>query len=189
MKYSIEISGSGGCYGIGGISNEQFLFWKDPKNNKQLSAALKHELKNTDGIPQSVRFADTYTSYTNVGQCYGTELDYTNIRITGENGFVVFNDDYFAFKDMYESEYEYKEISLPEDGDESSHFLFWARNESDTFFTATFETDFFEPEYLSFIETDIYGETVLLTGIAYENTELKLTVANPVIEEEEFILL
>ena len=40
MKYQIEVWGSGGNFGIGTISQEQYDFWTDDDNNEFLSAEL-----------------------------------------------------------------------------------------------------------------------------------------------------
>jgi len=191
MRYQIKVSGSGGSYGIGSLNKEQYDFWHTPENNLFLPDAARLKLEERTDInllvPNKARFQDHYSTLNDIGTSHGPLVEFALLTIIDEAGREVFHGEYEVFKDRYESESEYQEISLPEN--ENSKFLFWINSANGNFFTATIETDDFEPEFLSFIETDIYGEALLLTAIHYENEELKLIEGDIKSFNEEFILL
>ena len=187
MKYQIKVWGSGGQYGIGLISKEQYDFWIDSENHEYLADEARQQLDDQLNVPEEARFEDHYSEYVDVGVCSGPDRDFSMLSVTDENGNEIYNGEYLEFKDTHESDSEYLEINLSDR--EGGHYLFWIHSEEGTFFTATIEADSFDPERLSFKETDIYGEAVLLTNILYANEELDLESGNPNSFEEEFILL
>jgi hypothetical protein len=191
MRYQISISGSGGKYGIGTISKEQFNFWNKPENNAYLANEARLQLENRIDIkltiPSEAKFEDHYSSFNDVGETFGPEKEFAILTVTNDLGKEVFHGEYEDFKDRYESECEHLEINVSEEDGE--HFLFWINSQKGNFYTATIETDRFEPEFLSFQETDIYGEAVLITAIHYENKPLELELGDLNSFSEEFILL
>jgi hypothetical protein len=187
MKYQIKVWGSGGRYGIGSISQEQYDFWIDSDNHEYLADEARQQLDDEIDVPEEARFEDHYSEYVDVGVCSGPDRDFAMLSVTDEDGNEIYKGEYGEFKDIYESDSEYLEINLSDR--EGGQFLFWINAERGTFYTATIETDTFNPEQLSFKETDIYGEAVLLTNILYANEELELESGNPNSMEEQFILL
>jgi len=191
MRYEIKVRGSGGKYGIGSITKDQYNFWNSPKNKEYLANEVRLQLEDSVvvelKVPSEARLEDHYSAFNDVGETAGPEREYAILTVTDEYGNEVFHGEYEEFKDRYESESEYLEITLPED--EGKFFLFWINSENGNFYTASIETDRFDPEFLSFEETDIYGEAVLLTAILYENKTLELKYGDLNSYDEEFILL
>ena len=92
MKYKITISGNGGAFGCGEITEEQYDYWTDPKNEEYLSDALQQTLDEDEmEIPVEARFEDHYDSYDDIGSTYGLFEDATNIRIETESGEVLYD--------------------------------------------------------------------------------------------------
>ena len=165
MRYQITVRGSGGKYGIGTISKDQFNFWNTPENNAYLADEARLQLEDRIdvklNVPSEAKFDDHYSSINDVGETFGPEKEFAILTVTNELGKEVFHGEYEEFKDRYESESERLRITPPDE--ENGYFLFWINSENGNFYTATIEAEIFEPEFLSFQETDIFGEAVLLT--------------------------
>ncbi len=187
MKYEIKVWGSGGRYGIGSITKEQYDFWIDSENREYLADEARQQLDDELEVPDEARFEDHYSAFDDIGVCVGPDCELAMISIIDEKGFVIYEGKYQDFKDRYESNSKLSEITLPDK--EDGHFLFWIISEEGDFYITTVETDIFKPEYLSFEETDIYGEAVLITDILYDKNELELEAGYIKSNDEEFILL
>ena len=187
MKYQIKIWGSGGRYGIGSITKEQYDFWIDSENSEYLADEARQQPDDELEVPDEARFEDHYSAFDDVGVCAGPDCELAMISIEDEKGNLIYEGEYQDFKDRYESDSELDEINLPDE--EGGYFLFWINSEEGEFYKLTIEADNFDPELLSFKETDIYGEAVLVTNILYDSKEVDLESGHIDSYDEEFILL
>lgn len=190
MKYQIEVWGSGGNFGIGTISQEQYDFWTDDDNNEFLSAELNQYLEEDElEVPDNAKFEDHYSGYSDIANNSGVEKEFMMLSITSEDGDEIFNGEYADFVDQYDPEIISAEGTIPDSDEVEGCYLLWMQKEEGTFFSASIEVDNLDPSKLKFGELDIYGEVLIINSISYEDQVLEQNSDDLEGIEEEFMLL
>lgn len=190
MKYQIEVWGSGGNFGIGTISQEQYEFWTDDDNYQFLSSELNQFLESDElEVPDHAKFEDHYSEYSDIANNSGVEKDFMMLSITSEDGDEIFNGEYADFVDQYDPEINSEERTIPDPDQVEGCYLLWMQKEEGTFFSGSIEADNFDPAKLRFSELDIYGEVLIINAISYEDQVIEHESDNLESIEEEFMLL
>jgi hypothetical protein len=190
MKYQIEVWGSGGNFGIGTISQEQYDFWTDDDNNEFLSAELNQFLEEDElEVPDNAKFEDHYSGYSDIANNSGVEKEFMMLSITSEDGDEIFNGEYADFVDQYDPEINSSERTIPDSDEVEGCYLLWMQKEEGTFFSGSIEVDKLDPAKFKFSELDIYGEVLIINAISYDDQILEHDSDNLESIEEEFMLL
>jgi len=195
MKYKITISGSGGAFGCGEITEEQYDYWTNPENEEYLVDALQQDIDQDElGVPEEAKFNDYYDSYTSVGSEYGLFENSTNIRIETETAEVLYDgslqeyDKHFDLNIFDEYIQSIGELYVPFMASEPGVFLFWEDYQRGVLIRAEFEAASFEPSKLVFFECDLNGGNPLVTGVQYDGVDLELDLSGMDSKSIEFSL-
>ena len=98
MSITITVSGSGGAFGVGSISEDQYEYWID--REEDVVSAFQQDLDQSD-VPENAQIDNHYDSYDDIGSVYGLYEDDVMIKITDSSDNVLFEggyEDYFEFE-------------------------------------------------------------------------------------------
>lgn len=181
MKYSIVISGRGGDFGCGSITDEQYEFWSDSDNEESLSEALQQDLDDELVIPDGASLG-YYDQYDDIGHVFGLYEDSIDIAIKDEKGKVFFAGSYGDFLDKFKDPddctedwpiSEGHELYAPFTEKNTGAFVFWRVLQSGTFIDKTIEVQEFDPRKLTVEFWDVEGNAVI-SDFAYDGEPLEV---------------
>ncbi|MBU3620344.1 hypothetical protein [Polynucleobacter sp. CS-Odin-A6] len=178
MKYKITITGSGGDFGCGSISEEQYDFWSDESNQQYLADALQESLdEDLLEVPAEAQFSEHYSQYGDVGSVTGIYEDDFHILVTDPKGTTIFSG---TFSDLYALHEDSEDINTDDSGElyvpftaaEEGFYIYWEDFRSGTYIETEIETAHFDPLKLKFEFWDLNGGTPLYSKVFYEDLEL-----------------
>ena len=179
MKYSIVISGSGGDFGCGSITDEQYEFWSESDNEEYLSEALQQDLDDKLIVPNGASLGH-YDQYDDVGRVFGLYEDSIAIAIKDEKGKVFFTGSYGDFLDKYkEDDFEdwpienSDELYAPFTENQTGGFVFWKLWQRGVFINQVLELAEFDPRKLTVDFCDVEGNAVI-SNFAYDGNPLEV---------------
>jgi len=179
MKYSIVISGSGGDFGCGSITDEQYEFWSDLDNEEYLSEALQQNLDDELIVPDSAALGH-YDQYDDIGHVFGLYEDSIDIAIKDEKGKVFFAGSYGYFLDKFKEDdfedwpiVEGGELYAPFTDQNTGAFVFWRVLQSGAFIDKTIEVPEFDPRKLTVDFWDVEGNAVI-SNFVYDGDPLEV---------------
>lgn len=182
MKYSIVISGSGGDFGCGSITDEQYEFWSDPDNEEYLSAALQQHLDEDVAVPEGAEFDGYYDQYDDVGHVFGLYEDSISIEIKEESGAIFFSGTYEEYLAKYKDPEDCLEDWPVDNSDElyapfteanTGAFVFWKLWQKGVFIDQIIEVEQFDPRKLTVDFCDVEGNAVI-SSFAYDGKSLEI---------------
>jgi hypothetical protein len=181
MAITITITGSGGAFGIGNISEEQYNYWIDHEDD--LVGVFQQDLNQTD-IPTDAQIEDHYESFNDIGSTFGLYEDSVNIKILDSKKNVVFDGSYSDFYDSLEQENldddlieNHDELYVPFMEDDWGYSVFWRNYQKGTFIDCVISTDSFDPSKLKFSSCDLNGQDTLITSASYEGISLDIDIS------------
>ncbi len=177
MSITITISGNGGAFGVGNISEEQYSYWIN--NEENMLDAFLQNLDQSD-IPADARIEEHYDAFNDIGSVYGLYEDSMQIQINDANEKTIFKGtrrEYFDFfnLDIFDDDSgEHTELYVPFMEDDWGYFVYWRNYQKGTFIDCVISEKVFDPKKLSFSSCDLNAEETLITEITYDGKVLDI---------------
>jgi hypothetical protein len=182
MSITITVSGSGGAFGVGSISEDQYEYWID--REEDVVSAFQQDLDQSD-VPENAQIDNHYDSYDDIGSVYGLYEDDVMIKITDSSDNVLFEggyEDYFEFFNLSDIEDEltedHAELYVPFMEQDSGYFVYWRNYQDGSFINCMLSEDKFDPRKLSFSSCDLNGEETLITSLSYDGIPLDIDLSD-----------
>lgn len=181
MPITITITGNGGAFGIGNISEEQYSYWIN--NEENMLEAFQQSLDQSD-IPSDAQIEDYYDSFDDIGSVLGLYENSLHIQITDAKNNLIFNGNYGDFYDHchsidpdHELTTDHTELYVPFMEDEWGYFVYWRNYQKGVFINCVISEDNFDPKKLTFSSCDLNGEETLITSAAYNGMDLDIDLS------------
>ena len=181
MSITITITGNGGAFGVGNISDEQYNYWI--LHEEKLLEAFQQNLDQSD-IPEDAQIEDYYDAFEDVGATYGLYEDSLHIKITNNQNQTIFDGNYSEYYDFYDLGNfaddvtgEHTELYVPFMEDDWGYFVYWRNYQKGTFINCTISEKVFDPKKLSFSSCDLNGEKLLITALTYDGIPLDIDLS------------
>jgi len=177
MAITITITGNGGAFGVGNISEEQYNYWI--LNEEKLLEAFQQSLDQSD-IPTDAQIEEHYDAFDDIGSVYGLYKDSMQIQISDASKKIIFkgtHSEYFDFFDLDifdDDSGEHTELYVPFMEDDWGYFVYWRNYQKGTFINCVISKEVFDPKKLSFSSCDLNGEETLITDLTYAGKALDI---------------
>ncbi len=181
MSITITISGNGGAFGVGNISEEQYSYWIN--NEENMLDAFQQNLDQSD-IPEDAQIEDYYDAFNDVESVYGLYEDELEIQITDAKNNLIFRGSYSDFYDYcntvdsdHELITEHTELYVPFMEDDWGYFLYWRNYQKGIFINCVVSDDDFDPKKITFSSCDLNGQATLITEAMYDSAPLDIDLS------------
>lgn len=177
MTITINISGNGGAFGVGNISEEQYDYWI--LHEEKLLEAF-HQNLDQSNIPSDAQIQEHYDAFDDIGSVYGLYEDSVQIQITDANEKVIFKGTYGEYFDFFNLDIfdddsgEHTELYVPFMEDDWGYFVYWRNYQKGTFINCIISEQVFDPKKLSFSSCDLNGNETLITEVTYDGKALDI---------------
>lgn len=177
MAITITISGNGGAFGVGNISEEQYNYWI--LHEDKLLEAFQQSLDQSD-IPADAQIEEHYDAFDDIGSVYGLYEDSMEIQISDATEKIIFKGSYSEYFDFFDLDIfdddsgEHTELYVPFMEDDWGYFVYWRNYQKGTFINYVISEEAFDPRKLSFSSCDLNGEETLITDITYDGKALDI---------------
>ena len=181
MTITITVSGRGGAFGVGSISEEQYEYWIN--HEEDLAAAFQQSL-DQEALPDDIKIEDYYDAFEDIGATYGLYEDSLHIKITDNHDQTIFDGSYSEYYDFYdlgncEEEVieEHAELYVPFMEEDIGYFVYWADYQKGILMNCQISAEIFDPNKLKFSSCDLNGESSLITAMSYNQIPLDIDLS------------
>lgn len=187
MKYKITISGSGGRFGVGGLTSEQTSFWSMPwyqedhlENVLEGKSSINDLLDDGAQITPEAMITKKYYELNDCGQVDGVYEATTTITVVDEDLKEIFKGSLGSYCKTYENNLP-ENVEFINESDELyvgllptqfEGYLFWKEIKNGAYVEAEVDTDLFDPCKLSYSFCDLNGEQTLVNKFKYDGKDL-----------------
>ena len=185
MTIAITVSGRGGAFGVGSISEEQYEYWID--HEEDLAAAFQQSLDQKD-LPEDIKIEDYYDAFNDVGATYGLYEDSLHIKITNNQNQINFDGSYSEYYDFYdlgnfedetieEHIEQSTELYVPFLEQDIGYFVYWSDYQKGILINCQISAENLDPNKLKFSFCDLNGESSLITSMSYNQIPLDIDLS------------
>jgi len=181
MSFTITVSGQGGAFGVGSITEEQHEYWSE--HEADLQDAFTQNLDQSD-VPEDAQIEQYYDAFDDIGSEYGLDEESVMIKIVDDSNQVIFDGSYSDYVDLYsdtvtddEMMDEHSELYVPFTDDQPGYFVFWSDKQSGIMIDCLITDTQFDPKKLAFSSCDLNGEIELITALSYDGDPLDIDLS------------